>query len=67
VEHDWFGAYQDLDNIGFALDRVAGRIRFPNQFTGIIDEIRDNELELEANFLTFFLELQTFARQFPNV
>jgi len=67
VEHDWFGAYQDLDNIGFALDRVAGRIRFPNQFTGIIDEIRDNEPELEANFLTFFPELQTFARQFPNV
>ena len=66
VEHDWFSAYQELDNIGFALDRVAERIRFPNQFTGIIDEIRENECELEANFLQFFPELQTFARQFPD-
>ena len=66
VEHDWFSAYQELDNIGFALDRVAERIRFPNQFTGIIDEIRDNERQLEANFLQFFPELQTFARQYPD-
>lgn len=66
VEHDWFSAYQELDNIGFALDRVAERIRFPNQFTGIIDEIRENERELEANFLEFFPELQTFARQYPD-
>ena len=48
------------------MDRVAERIRFPNQFTGIIDEIRENERELEANFLQFFPELQTFARQFPD-
>jgi len=66
VDHDWFSAYQELDNIGFALDRVAERIRFPNQFTGIIDEIRENERELEANFLEFFPELQTFARQYPD-
>ncbi|MCK0104891.1 ACP phosphodiesterase [Marinobacter sp. S0848L] len=66
VEHDWFSAYQELDNIGFALDRVAERIRFPNQFTGIIDEIRENERVLEANFLEFFPELQTFARQYPD-
>ncbi|MEP3588057.1 MAG: ACP phosphodiesterase [Marinobacter sp.] len=66
VEHDWFGSYQELDNIGYAIDRVAERIRFPNQFTGIIDEIRENERELEANFLQFFPELQTFARQYPD-
>lgn len=66
VEHDWFGAYQNLDNIGYALDRVAGRIRFANRFTGIIDEIRDNEEELEAHFLAFFPELAAFARQIPE-
>lgn len=61
VGHDWFGAYEDLENIGFALDRVAGRIRFPNQFEGIIEEIRVNDSELEARFLAFFPELQRFA------
>ncbi|PSF07071.1 DUF479 domain-containing protein [Marinobacter fuscus] len=66
VTHDWFGAYENLDNIGQALDRVAGRIRFPNRFTGIIHEIRDHEPELEENFLAFFPELQQFARQYPT-
>ena len=66
VEHDWFGAYQDLDNIGYALDRVASRIRFANRFTGIIDEIRANESELEEHFLAFFPELQAFANRYPE-
>ncbi|MDK9557882.1 ACP phosphodiesterase [Marinobacter sp. M216] len=61
VGHDWFGAYEDFESIGYALDRVAGRIRFPNQFSGIIDEIRANDVELEARFLSFFPDLQTFA------
>ncbi|WP_166263841.1 ACP phosphodiesterase [Marinobacter caseinilyticus] len=57
VEHDWFNAYAHLDNIGFALDRIAGRIRFPNQFEGVIEEIRVLDAELEARFLRFFPEL----------
>ncbi|AHI27874.1 acyl carrier protein phosphodiesterase [Marinobacter similis] len=61
VEHDWFGAYRDLESIGYALDRVAGRIRFANKFTGMIDEIRANDVELENRFLSFFPDLQSFA------
>ncbi|GHD50628.1 Acyl carrier protein phosphodiesterase [Marinobacter persicus] len=61
VAHDWFGAYQSLDNIGHALDRVASRIRFANRFDGIIEEIYQHEEELEARFLNFFPELHTFA------
>lgn len=62
VRHDWFRSYQDLDSIGFALDRVASRIRFRHSFDGIIDEIRTYDLELEAHFLSFFPELQAHAR-----
>ena len=61
VWHDWFGAYRDLQSVGYALDRVAGRIRFPNNFAGIIIEIRGNETELEQHFLSFFPNLQEFA------
>ncbi len=64
VEHDWFGAYRDLESIGYALDRVAGRIRFANKFTGMIDEIRANDVELEKRFLRFFPDLQSFAGDF---
>jgi len=61
VQHDWFGAYEDFENIGYALDRVASRIRFANQFAGIIEEIRANDEQLEARFLQFFPELLKFA------
>lgn len=61
VWHDWFGAYQDLERVGYALDRVADRVRFRNNFNGIITEIRDNQPELERNFLSFFPDLQEFA------
>ncbi len=64
VEYDWFGAYRDLESIGYALDRVAGRIRFANKFTGMIDEIRANDVELEKRFLRFFPDLQSFAGDF---
>lgn len=57
VEHDWFGSYASLDGIGYALDRVALRIRFPNRFDGIVDEIRVLDDELESLFLAFFPEL----------
>lgn len=61
IEHDWFTAYADLDNIGFALDRIATRIRFANRFSGIIEEIRENDQELEQRFLVFFPQLIKFA------
>lgn len=61
VEHDWFGSYRDLENIGYALDRIATRIRFPNSFSGIIHEIRPLHSQLEAHFLSFFPDLQGFA------
>ena len=61
VWNDWFGAYEDLENIGHALDRVAGRIRFRNEFAGIITEVRENHDELEFRFLSFFPDLQEFA------
>ncbi|MDY6840050.1 MAG: ACP phosphodiesterase [Pseudomonadota bacterium] len=62
VRNDWFGAYQDLENLGYALDRIAGRIRFSNRFTGIITEIRANQNELEQNFLSFFPDLHNVAK-----
>lgn len=61
VSHDWFGSYRDLNNIGYALDRVAARIRFQNSFAGIIHEIQPLHSELEEHFLSFFPDLQTFA------
>lgn len=61
VWHDWFGAYQDLEKIGHALDRVADRVRFRNNFSGIITEIRANQQELEGRFLSFFPDLQWHA------
>lgn len=65
VRHDWFHSYMELENIGYALDRVAGRIRFSNAFNGIIEEIEAHDDELERRFLRFFPELKHFAKEDP--
>ena len=63
VHHDWFRSYQEHDRIGFALDRVANRIRFTHAFHGIIEEIETQDSELESNFLSFFPDLQAHAQR----
>ncbi|MEX1228373.1 MAG: ACP phosphodiesterase [Marinobacter sp.] len=61
IDHDWFNSYTDLENIGYALDRIAGRIRFRNDFGGIIEEIRAHDAVLEEHFLSFFPGLLKFG------
>jgi acyl carrier protein phosphodiesterase len=60
---DWFSHYQQLSALGTALDRIAGRIQFSNQFAGIIEEIVPNYAELEQRFLCFYPQLQQQVRQ----
>ncbi len=63
VQHDWFASYRSIEDIGLALDRIASCIRFANQFSGSIDEIRLHYSELNQLFLQFYPQLQTFVRQ----
>lgn len=60
IEGDWIRSYEDIDQVGFALDRIAGRIRFRNNFTGSISEVQQHYVVLEAGFLQFFPDLITF-------
>ncbi|MCC5450406.1 ACP phosphodiesterase [Rheinheimera sp. UJ51] len=62
-QQDWFESYQQLPRVGMALDRIAQRIRFANQFAGIITEITPRYTELEQVFLDFYPRLQQHVRQ----
>ena len=57
TNNDWFKQYETVEGIGFALDNIAKRIRFTNEFSGCIEDINSHYAELEAVFLTFFPEL----------
>ncbi len=59
---DWFAAYQQLEHVGLALDRIASRVRFANQFAGIVTEIRPHYHLLEQVFLTFYPRLQAHIK-----
>lgn len=58
VAQDWFSSYATLEGVGYALDRIAGRIRFDHQFAGVYEELSARETEIEAAFLIFFPQLQ---------
>ncbi|MCP4598024.1 acyl carrier protein phosphodiesterase [Neptuniibacter sp.] len=57
IEQDWFSSYASIEGIGLALDRIAGRIRFQNEFAGSIDELLLLQGQIEQSFLKFFPEL----------
>lgn len=57
TENDWFSSYSELEGIGFALDRISERIRFENDFSGSITELKTHKNQIEDVFLTFFPEL----------
>ena len=63
TQNDWFNEYETLEGIGFALDNIAKRIRFANQFSGSIEDINRHYAELEAVFLAFFPELIEHVNQ----
>jgi len=58
IEYDWFGSYRDLDAIAESLDRVAGRIRFANDFDNAIEELQRNHDFICDGFLAFYPQLQ---------
>lgn len=55
--YDWFAQYQQLTDVGVALDNIARRIRFNNQFSGMLDEITPLYPQLEQIFLQFYPQL----------
>ncbi len=58
IDYDWFGSYQDINAIGGALDRLAGRLRFKNNFNNAIEDILANQAAIETTFLQFFPRLE---------
>ncbi|MDX1676708.1 ACP phosphodiesterase [Arsukibacterium sp.] len=61
--NDWFASYQQLATVGQALDHIASRIRFANNFAGIVEEISPRYSRLEQDFLQFYPQLQCHLRQ----
>ncbi|WP_372740178.1 ACP phosphodiesterase [Neptunomonas sp.] len=57
IKQQWFTSYQTLEGIGFALDRIADRIRFDHAFYGSVEELITHQNEIESGFLAFFPEL----------
>jgi len=64
TQNDWFKEYETLQGIGLALDNIAKRIRFANNFSGSIEDINHHYGELEALFLTFFPRLINHVNQY---
>lgn len=54
LAQNWLLQYENLDGAGYALDRIAARIRFSNEFAGSIEDIERHYAELEQCFECFF-------------
>lgn len=63
INQQWLASYAQLDGVGFALDRIAGRIRFSHEFAGSVEEIERHYQEFEACFTRFFPALLNHIQQ----
>ncbi|SIT05340.1 ACP phosphodiesterase [Neptunomonas antarctica] len=63
IQQQWFDSYQTLEGIGYALDRIADRIRFDHTFYGSLEELIRHQDEIESGFLAFFPELQQHVEE----
>ncbi len=66
VSYDWLGSYQDINKVGVALDRIAGRLTQGERFLGAISDIQANYQGLQEDFFSFFPELIDFALAFKH-
>jgi len=64
TKHDWFKDYETINGVGTALDNIANRIRFANQFAGAAQDIKRHYYQLDAAFLAFFPQLITHVTEF---
>jgi acyl carrier protein phosphodiesterase len=61
ISENLLGSYIQLEKVGDALDRIAGRLSRGGQFMRAITEIEANYEALEIDFLAFFPDLKTFV------
>jgi acyl carrier protein phosphodiesterase len=66
ISYDWLNSYQDLNKVGIALDRIAGRLTRGERFLGSIHDVQANYTALQEDFLSFFPELVYFALAFKQ-
>jgi len=64
TQNDWFKEYESVDGVGRALDNIAKRVRFTNNFAGTAEDITRHYSELDGLFLAFFPELIEHVNKF---
>ena len=63
IERDWFGHYATYNGTLQAIENLSRRVRFPNQFEKITEEICHHDVELRELFRAFFPELVDEVRR----
>jgi len=57
IKRDWIRSYAELNHVGRALDRLAGRLQLKHDFQGSIEEVYQHYNAIESGFLEFFPDL----------
>lgn len=63
VNNDWFKEYETTTGVSIALNNIARRIRFANNFGGAIEDIERHYALFENLFLEFFPQLIEHVNQ----
>jgi acyl carrier protein phosphodiesterase len=65
VEQNWLTSYQDISNIGRALNGISQRLKRQNTLFNSVEELEQNYHFFEQTFEAFFPQLILFAKTAP--
>ncbi|MCB0293644.1 MAG: DUF479 domain-containing protein, partial [Calditrichaeota bacterium] len=58
---DWLMSYSTYEGMADTFGRMAKRVSNPKLFSGAVDSLKKHELELEADFLSFFPDILNYV------
>ena len=66
VEQDWLTSYQDVNNIGKALNRISIRFKYKNTLFNSVEELESNYSLFEEYFHNFFPDLIDYVEIYKS-
>jgi len=63
IHHNWLLSYTTLNGLEYTFDLMKKRVSKPAFFTAIIASLEQSYLVLEEDFLSFFPDMQAYARK----
>lgn len=63
ISENWLGSYKTVEGVDLTFTRISRRLKKENSLATALDELINNYVEIELDFLTFFPKLISYVEK----